>query len=124
MPDFDPTPDDTHDPDPNAPDHTLAPAPEHPHALHPDHAYYLLIRASITSDYITARRARELYAEAAAQPETDLYGDLKTGFYFWSFDPESGLKLVHCRVTPVPADEVPADIRHLLPPPPPSIPPQ
>lgn len=82
------------------------------HGRDRDHAYYLFVRASITADYITARRARELYAEAASQPETDLYGDLATGFYFWSLDAESGLKLVHCRVTPVPAVEVPAEIRH------------
>jgi hypothetical protein len=73
--------------------------------------YYLFSRASITSDHITAHRARELYAEAQSEPEAGLYGDLDTGFYFWSIDTECGLKLVHYRVTPVPADEVPDDIR-------------
>jgi hypothetical protein len=79
-----------------------------------DHDYYLLARASITADYITARRARELYAEAAAQPEADLYGDLATGFYFWLLDSDSGLKLVHCRVTPALTAEVPVEIRQRL----------
>jgi hypothetical protein len=76
--------------------------------------YYLLNRASITMDYITARRARELHAEAQSKPETGLYGDTETGFYFWSIDTESGLKLIHYGVVPVHADEVPEDVRERL----------
>jgi hypothetical protein len=76
--------------------------------------YYMLTRASITMDYITAHRARELYANAQAEPETGLHGDLDTGFYFWAFDMESGLKLIHYRVIPVPTDEVPEDVRDRL----------
>lgn len=76
--------------------------------------YYLLSRASITSDYITAHRARELYAEAQREPEASLHGDLDTGFYFWSIDTDCGLKLIHHHVTPVTPDEVPDDIHDLL----------
>lgn len=76
--------------------------------------YYLLDRANITSDYITARRASELYSEAQSEPKSDLHGDLQTGFYFWSFDANSGLKLVHYSVIPVHAEDVPEDIRERL----------
>lgn len=95
----------THIPDP-------APALLPNGASMPD--YYLLNRADITTDYITARRARELYAEAQADPNANLYGDLETCFYFWSFDTETGLKLICYTVTPAEADEVPEDVREQL----------
>lgn len=76
--------------------------------------YYLLDRANITSDYITSRRAGELYAEAQNEPKSNLYGGLETGFYFWSIDANSGLKLVRFTVTPVHADDVPEDVREHL----------
>lgn len=73
--------------------------------LMPD--YYFLWRAGITRDRITARRAGELLVEAKKnEVETGIYGDLETGFYFWSFDRESGLRMICFRVVPVPADEV------------------
>lgn len=73
--------------------------------------YYLLDRAGITWDYITARRAGELLTEAQeSKLEIGLCGDLETGFYFWSFDVESGLRLIHYHVTPVPVDDVLGDV--------------
>lgn len=73
--------------------------------------YYLFSRAGITRDRVTARRASELLVEAEENKlETGLFGDLETGFYFWSFDAESGLRLVHCHVTPIPADEACANV--------------
>lgn len=76
--------------------------------------YYLLNRANITTDYITAHRAHELYIKAQSDPTTGLHGDLETGFHFWLFDTESGLKLVHYSVIPAHADEVPEDVREHL----------
>ena len=76
--------------------------------------YYLIMRARITTDYLTAQRARELYDEARARPHADLRGDLNGGFVYWAVTDESGLKLVRCRVTPLRADDVPAPIRHRL----------
>jgi hypothetical protein len=71
--------------------------------------FYLLIRASLTVDYITARRARELYAEAESEPRSALVGDLDMGFSFWDVDPDSGLLLVHYRLVPLHAADVPTD---------------
>ena len=68
--------------------------------------FYLLIRASITADYITASRARELYAEAEGEPLSALIGDLETGFAYWVIDPDSGLKLVHHHLVPIHATDV------------------
>lgn len=79
--------------------------------------YYLLDRANLTADYITAQRARELYAEAQSQPESGLWGDLETGFYFWSYEAETGLKLVHYSVTPALAEDVPKHVRERQDPP-------
>jgi hypothetical protein len=76
--------------------------------------YYLLDRANITADYITTRRARELYTEAQRDPQSDLWGDLETGFYFWSIEPDTGLRLVHYSVTPAATEDVPEDIRERL----------
>ena len=68
--------------------------------------YYLLTRAHITADYITAQYAGELYDQAGSRPEADLRGDLETGFYFWTLS-DSGLRLIHCRVTPLHTDQLP-----------------
>ncbi len=76
--------------------------------------YYLLSRAEITSDYITAHRAHELYAEAQSEPEACLRGDVETGFYFWSVEPETGLRLICYSVIPAHTDGLPADIRERL----------
>jgi hypothetical protein len=75
--------------------------------------YYLLTRAHITADYITAQYARELYDRARARPQTALTGDLETGFYFWTLS-DAGLRLVHCRVIPLRADQVPDIARRRL----------
>ena len=73
--------------------------------------YYLFDRAGITSDYITSGRASELLVEAReSELAAGLSGDLETGFCFWSFDAESGLRLIHYHVTPVPADDVRGDV--------------
>jgi hypothetical protein len=72
--------------------------------------YYLLTRAHITADYITAQYAGELYAQAASRPEADLRGDLEAGFYFWTLS-DSGLRLIHCRVIPLRTDQFPDEAR-------------
>ena len=76
--------------------------------------YYMIMRARITTDYLTASHARELYDEARTRPHADLRGDFDSGFYYWAFTDESGLRLIRCRVTPVPADEVPDPVRQRL----------
>lgn len=74
--------------------------------------YYLFSRANIVSDHITACRASELYAEALGSGlAVGLRGDPETGFCFWSVDADSGLKLIRYSVTPMPAGEVPDDVR-------------
>jgi len=75
--------------------------------------YYLLTRAHITADYITAQYAGELYDQARSRPEADLRGDLEAGFYFWTLS-DSGLRLVHCRVIPLRADQLPDESRGRL----------
>jgi hypothetical protein len=75
--------------------------------------YYLLTRAHITADYITAQYARELYDRARARPQAALTGDLETGFYFWTLS-DAGLRLVHCRVIPLRTDQVPDIARRRL----------
>ena len=63
---------------------------------------YLLDRAGITSDHITADKARQLYDEAHARPESALEGDLETGFGFWLLSADRTVRLVRCTVTPLP----------------------
>ena len=75
--------------------------------------YYLLTRARITAEYITAQYARELYDRARARPQAALTGDLETGFYFWTLS-DAGLRLIRCRVIPLRTDQVPAAARHRL----------
>ena len=72
--------------------------------------YYLLSRAGITADYITASQARELHDEAGARPEAGLEGDLESGFRFWSSETSERVRLVRCVVTPLRDHEVPADV--------------
>lgn len=76
--------------------------------------YYLIDRADLYTDYITARRARELYAEAQSDPRSELSGDLESGFYFWSFEADTDLKLIYYTVTPAPAEDVPEEVRERL----------
>ena len=76
---------------------------------------YLLIRAGITADYITADQAKQLYDEARDHPESGLDGQLDSGFGFWSLSSDGTVRLVRCTVIPcAPAptrrpDEYPAD---------------
>ena len=62
---------------------------------------FLLSRAGITSDYITADKARQLYDDARGRPESGLEGDLETGFGFWLLSADGTVRLVRCTVTPV-----------------------
>jgi hypothetical protein len=70
-----------------------APAPVEPDA-------YLIDRAGIVRERITATAAGELYADAKARPGSNLAGDLETGFTYWSavFD---DVRLVRCHVHPL-----------------------
>ncbi|HZP51584.1 hypothetical protein, partial [Actinocrinis sp.] len=61
---------------------------------------FLLTRAGITSDYITAAKAQQLYDDARARPESALDGDLETGFGFWLLSADGTVRLVRCTVTP------------------------
>lgn len=63
---------------------------------------YFLSRAGITSDYITAGKARQLYDDARDRPDSGLEGDLETGFGFWLLSADGKVRLVHCTVTPLP----------------------
>jgi hypothetical protein len=63
---------------------------------------YLLVRAGITADYITAAKARQLYANARDRPDAGLEGDLESGFAFWSLSADGKVRLVRCTVTPSP----------------------
>jgi hypothetical protein len=74
---------------------------------------YLLTRAHITADYITAEYARELYDRASGRPGAALSGDLESGFYFWTLS-ATGLRLVHCSVIPLHADQLPDGNRRRL----------
>ena len=57
------------------------------------------------TDILTEQRAAELYHKYAALPDSELTGDLATGFSFWTTTErdENGhiLKLVHTKVTPL-----------------------
>ncbi len=77
--------------------------------------YYLLSRAGITADCITASQARQLHDDARARPEAGLEGDLESGFRFWSLDTNERVRLVRCAVTPLRDHEVPAHARHTPP---------
>jgi len=61
---------------------------------------YLLIRAGITADYITADQAQQLYDEALDHPESGLDGQLESGFGFWSLSSDGTVRLVRCTVIP------------------------
>jgi hypothetical protein len=61
---------------------------------------YLFDKARILVDRISEQRARELYEEARTRPDSDLEGDLETGFHYW--DAPDGIKLVRFHVTPLP----------------------
>lgn len=63
---------------------------------------YLLSRAGITADRITAAEARRLYDGARDRPGSVLEGDLESGFGFWSLSADGKLRLVRCTVTPLP----------------------
>ena len=60
---------------------------------------YRLYKAGITENGITAARARELYEDARSRPDSDLDGDLATGFHYYATASE-GLRLVRCHVLP------------------------
>ena len=68
-------------------------------------AAYLLIRAGITADYITADQARQLYDEARDNSESGLDGTFESGFGFWSLSADGTVRLVHCTV--IPCDPIP-----------------
>jgi hypothetical protein len=73
-----------------------APAPGEPDA-------YLIDRAGIVRERITAADAHRLYADAKTRPGSNLAGDLETGFTYWAavFD---DVRLVRCHVHPLAAD--------------------
>jgi hypothetical protein len=73
--------------------------------------YFLITRAQITTDYLTADQARKLYAETSAVPESLLHGNLKHGFEFWTLTADSKVRLVYCTVIPICPDQVPDHIR-------------
>lgn len=60
---------------------------------------YDLYNGGIVHDRISAERAREIYDEAAADPESDLDGDLETGFHYWTKNAD-GVQLVRHHVMP------------------------
>lgn len=69
--------------------------------------FYLLSRAGITADRITARQARRLYDNAAEREDADLEGDYESGFRFWSLSIEEHVRLIRYNVVPLYDHEVP-----------------
>jgi hypothetical protein len=67
-------------------------------------ADYDLYNGGIVHQLITAERAREIYEQAAADPDSDLDGDLETGFHYWTKSTD-GLELVRHHVMPRQDDE-------------------
>ena len=62
---------------------------------------YEVTRGGLLRDRISREDARELYAQAQAEPLSELAGDAVTGFGYWVVEPVEGLKLVRVRVEPV-----------------------
>lgn len=67
-------------------------------------ADYVLHNGGIVRKRIGVERAREIYDEAAADPQSDLDGDLQAGFHYWTKDAD-GLELVRHHVMPLPDDD-------------------
>lgn len=74
--------------------------------------FYLLSRAGITADYITAGQAQQLYDDARDRPASALEGDLESGFGFWSLSTDEQVRLVRCTVVPLRDHEVPDALRN------------
>ena len=70
---------------------------------------YLITRAHLNRERITPETARRIYDEAAAREDSELTGDVETGFAFWS-EIHDGLKLVRVRVTPATDDETDTEV--------------
>lgn len=65
----------------------------------PDYVYE---RAGwLVVETVTAEQAQVLYDEAAKLDGSELNGDLRTGFRFWSTVEPDGTKLIYCSVIPL-----------------------
>lgn len=61
---------------------------------------YNVYNGGITKERISSERARELYEQAAANPDSDLDGSLEHGFHYWTIGADGGRR-VRRHVMPV-----------------------
>jgi hypothetical protein len=68
---------------------------------------YMFDRSYPFIDPVSAERAREIYEQAVACPDSELEGTLEEGFSYMSGRTTEGLGVLRCRVYPVRPDDEP-----------------